>query len=90
MNILYAFVTQRISGYKSGFTNFVADELAAMNNSADAGEFIKNGKELTSFIQDNYAALPLVQEPVFFAVRKGAEDEFRALTETSMFKWMYQ
>ena len=90
MNILFAFMTQRISGYESGFINSFSDELASMNNSGSDDEFIKNGKELTKLIQDNYAAIPLVQEPVFFAVREGAEEQFEALTETSMFKWMYQ
>jgi len=53
-------------------------------------ETVECSRELTRIVQEDYAALPLVQEPVFFAVREGAEDEFRALTETSMFKWMYQ
>lgn len=53
-------------------------------------EMVECSRELTRIVQEDYAALPLVQEPVFFAVREGAEEQFEALTETSMFKWMYQ
>ena len=53
-------------------------------------EMVECSRELTRIVQEDYAALPLVQEPVFFAVREGAEEQFEALTGTSMFKWMYQ
>ena len=53
-------------------------------------EMVECSRELTRIVQEDYAALPLVQEPVFFAVREGAEEQFQALTQTSMFKWMYR
>ena len=53
-------------------------------------EMVECSRELTRIVQEDYAAMPLVQEPVFFAVREGAEEQFEALTQTSMFKWMYQ
>ncbi len=61
-----------------------------MMSTAHWDEMVECARELTRIVQEDYAALPLVQEPVFFAVREGAGELFETFTQTSMFKWMYQ
>ena len=53
-------------------------------------EMIECSRELTRIVQEDYAALPFIQEPVFVAVREGTEEQFEALMQTSTFKWMHQ
>ncbi len=85
-------------GYKFSWQEIYAPELYAqmgdlydrMITTPHWDEMIECSRELTRIVQEDYAALPLVQEPVFFAVREGSEELFEALTRTSMFKWMYQ
>ena len=84
--------------YKHSWQEIYAPELYArmceiydrMMSTSSWDEMVECSRELTRIVQEDYAAMPLVQEPVFFAVREGAEELFEALTETSMFKWMYQ
>ncbi len=53
-------------------------------------EMVSLSRELTCIVQENYAAIPLVQEPVFFVVNKKSKDAFEAFTETSIFQLVYQ
>jgi len=94
----YVMTGSRYDCYKFSWQEIYAPDLYArmceiydrMMSTPSWNEMVECSRELTRIVQEDYAALPLVQEPVFFAVREGAEELFEAFTETSMFNLMYQ
>ena len=53
-------------------------------------EMVRCSRELTCIMQEDYAALPFVQEPFCFAVREGAEEDFDIFSKTGAFKFVFQ